>query len=420
MPFGAQSGLVTVQNNGYVSNGRELKIAQPIAESLHPVANPAIDRDGNIYVTYSGGRGQKVPVAIYKIDPDYNVKPFLPELMNATGMAFDPQGQLYVSSRYDGTVYRVAPNGTLSTYAEGMGVATGIAFDKSGNLYVGDRSGTIWRIAPDRHIFVFATLEPSVAAYHLAFAPDGTLYVTGPTNSSFDAVYSVDPHGTVTVFYRGLGRPQGLAFDVQGDLYAAASLGGKRGIVKITPDKRASLAIAGTSAGWAGIHAGWRSSAGHHQCRFPSHLGRAGPFSSIQTANVNAEIIAIGSELLTPFRQDTNSLFLTEQLNRLGVEVSFKTIVGDRRADLVNVARIALSRADVVIFMGGLGPTEDDLTRECVAETLGRPLKRHARIVEDLRARFAARGWKMAENNERQGDVIDGADALYNNVFSAW
>jgi sugar lactone lactonase YvrE len=139
----------------------------------------------------------------------------------------------------------VAPNGTLSTYAEGLGVATGIAFDKSGNLYVGDRSGTIWRIAPDRQIFVFATLEASVAAYHLAFAPDGTLYVTGPTNSSFDAVYSVDPHGTVTVFYRGLGRPQGLAFDAQGNLYVAASLGGKRGIVKITPDKQASLAIAG-------------------------------------------------------------------------------------------------------------------------------------------------------------------------------
>jgi nicotinamide-nucleotide amidase len=134
---------------------------------------------------------------------------------------------------------------------------------------------------------------------------------------------------------------------------------------------------------------------------------------------VNAEIIAIGSELLTPFRIDTNSLFLTEQLNRLGVEVSFKTVVGDRHADLVSVARIALSRADVVIFMGGLGPTEDDLTRECVAETLGRPLKRHARIVEDLRARFAARGWKMAENNERQGDVIDGADALDNKRGSA-
>ena len=245
VPFGAQSGDVTVQNNGHKSNGRELKIAQPIAESLHPVANPAIDNDGNIYVTYSGGRGQKVPVSIYKIDTSYNVKPFLSELMNATGMAFDPQGQLYVSSRYDGTVYRVAPNGSMTTYAEGMGVATGIAFDHDGNLYVGDRSGTIWRIAPDRQMFVFATLEPSVAAYHLAFAPDGTLYVTGPTTSSFDAVYTVDPHGTVAVFYRGLGRPQGLAFDAQGSLYVAASLAGKRGIVRISKDRQAALVIAG-------------------------------------------------------------------------------------------------------------------------------------------------------------------------------
>jgi sugar lactone lactonase YvrE len=245
VPHGAHSGQVTVQTNGTVSNGRELSVAQLVKESLHPVANPAIDRDGNIYVTFSGGRGQKVPVAIYKIDSDGNHKPFLPDLMNATGMAFDPQGQLYVSSRYDGTVYRVTPNGTLSTYAEGMGVATGIAFDKQGNLYVGDRSGTIWRIAPDRQIFVFATLEPSISAYHLAFSPDGTLYVTGPTTSSFDVVYSIDTHGTVSVFYRGLGRPQGLAFDAQGNLYVAASLGGKRGIIKITPEKRASLVIAG-------------------------------------------------------------------------------------------------------------------------------------------------------------------------------
>jgi nicotinamide-nucleotide amidase len=134
---------------------------------------------------------------------------------------------------------------------------------------------------------------------------------------------------------------------------------------------------------------------------------------------VNAEIIAIGSELLTPFRQDTNSLYLTAQLNNLGVEVSFKTIVGDRRSDLVGAASTALARADVVIFIGGLGPTEDDLTRECVAEALGRPLQRHARIVEDLRARFAARGWKMAENNERQGDVIAGAEVLDNKRGSA-
>lgn len=134
---------------------------------------------------------------------------------------------------------------------------------------------------------------------------------------------------------------------------------------------------------------------------------------------MNAEIIAIGSELLTPYRQDTNSLFLTAKLNQLGVEVSFKTIVGDRRSDLVSAARIALARADVVIFMGGLGPTEDDLTRECVAETLGRPMQRYARLVEDLRARFAARGWKMPDNNERQADVISGADVLDNKRGSA-
>jgi sugar lactone lactonase YvrE len=245
VPFGARSGQVTIRANGHVSNGREMKIAETLAENLHPVSNPALDLEGNIYVTFSGARGQKVPVSIYKIDTNYNVRPFLSELMNATGIAFDHEGQMYVSSRYDGTVYRVAQNGTMTTYAEGMGIATGIAFDREQNLYVGDRTGTIWRIARDQQIFVFATLEPSVAAYHLAFSPNGTLYVTGPTTSSFDAVYSVDPHGSVTTFYRGLGRPQGLAFDAAGNLYVAASLAGKRGIVKITPDRKASLAVAG-------------------------------------------------------------------------------------------------------------------------------------------------------------------------------
>jgi sugar lactone lactonase YvrE len=245
VPFGTQSGDVVVKSNGNVSNGRELRVAEPIADNLHPVANPALDLEGNMYVTFSGSRGQKVPVSVYKIDSNYHMKPFVSDLMNATGLAFDHEGQLYVSSRYDGTVYRVAPNGTITTYAEGMGVATGIAFDREGSLYVGDRTGTIWRIAPDRQIFVFATLEPSLAAYHLAFAPNGTLYVTGPTTSSYDAVYGVDPHGSVSVFYRGLGRPQGLAFDAPGNLYVAASLAGQRGIVKITPDGKASLAVSG-------------------------------------------------------------------------------------------------------------------------------------------------------------------------------
>ncbi|MFY9906206.1 MAG: IPT/TIG domain-containing protein [Terriglobales bacterium] len=249
VPEGAASGPVSVSTNGgangYVSNPHSIKVAVQVADNLHPVTNPALDREGNIYVTFSGSRGQKVPVSIVKIDTNYNAKPFLSDMMNATAIAFDRDGQMYVSSRHDEAVYKVAPNGTMSTYAEGMGIATGIAFDAAENLYVGDRSGTIFKIARDRQIFVFATLEPSVSAYHIAFGPHGDMFVTGPSTSSFDCVYKVDPHGTVSVFYRGLGRPQGLALDVDGNIYVAASLEGKRGIVKINPQGKADLEVSG-------------------------------------------------------------------------------------------------------------------------------------------------------------------------------
>jgi nicotinamide-nucleotide amidase len=129
---------------------------------------------------------------------------------------------------------------------------------------------------------------------------------------------------------------------------------------------------------------------------------------------MNCEIIAIGSELLTPYRSDTNSLFLTERLNKIGVQVAFKTIVGDRQQDLVDQVRIALNRADIVITMGGLGPTVDDLTREAVAEALGFRLKRDQAIVGAIYARFAARRITMTDNNSRQGDVIEGAVILDN------
>jgi hypothetical protein len=245
VPQGASSGPVVVAADGHVSNAHTVKVAVPIAENLHPVTNPALDAQGNIYATFSGTRGQKVPVGIFKIDTNYAMKPFVGEMMNATSLAFDRAGQLYVSSRHDGAVYRVAPSGVITTYAEGMGIATGIAFDRNQNLYVGDRSGTIFKIGRDQQVFVFATLEPSVSAYHLAFSPQGDLFVTGPTTSSFDAVHRIDPQGTVHTFYRGLGRPQGLAFDADGNLYVAASLAGRRGIVKITPASEASLEVAG-------------------------------------------------------------------------------------------------------------------------------------------------------------------------------
>jgi len=134
---------------------------------------------------------------------------------------------------------------------------------------------------------------------------------------------------------------------------------------------------------------------------------------------VNAEIVAIGSEMLTPFRQDTNSLYLTAKLNDLGVEVIFKTVVGDNLEHLTQAASLALSRAEVVIFMGGLGPTEDDLTREAVAHALGLELRRDPAIVTALERRFAAHGWKMAANNIKQADVIAGATVLPNANGSA-
>ena len=129
---------------------------------------------------------------------------------------------------------------------------------------------------------------------------------------------------------------------------------------------------------------------------------------------MNAEIIAIGSELLTPFRQDTNSLYLTEKLNQLGVDVILKTIVGDDREHLLAAATQAVSRAEIVIFMGGLGPTEDDLTREAVAQALGLELHRDPEILAAIEQRFASRNWKMTPNNSKQADILTGAVVLRN------
>jgi len=129
---------------------------------------------------------------------------------------------------------------------------------------------------------------------------------------------------------------------------------------------------------------------------------------------VNAEIIAVGSELLTPYRTDTNSLYLTEQLNQLGIDVVFKSVVGDNLPRVIAAAQHALFRSDIVIFTGGLGPTQDDLTREAVARALALELRRDPEILARLEERFAARGWKMAPNNAQQADVLDGATVLPN------
>jgi nicotinamide-nucleotide amidase len=132
-----------------------------------------------------------------------------------------------------------------------------------------------------------------------------------------------------------------------------------------------------------------------------------------------AEIIAAGSEMLTPHRQDTNSLYLTAQLNDLGVEVAFKTIVGDNSQHLTDAAKIAIARTDIVIFSGGLGPTEDDLTREAVAAALGLELHPDPAILTAMYKRFATRQMVMPPNNAKQADVLDGATLLENKNGSA-
>lgn len=245
VPDAASIGELVVSTGKLESDLRQTHIGVQIADSLHPVSNPAVDKEGNVFSTFSGSRGQKSPVSIYKFDSNYSSKPFVTDLMNPTGLAFDEEGSLYVSSRYDGIVYQVAPTGSMTVYVEGMGVASGIAFDRDENLYVGDRSGTIFKISRSRQIYVFATLEPSIAAYHLAFGPEDYLYVTGPTTSSFDSVFRISRAGEVETFFRGLGRPQGMAFDADGRLYVAASFAGRRGVIRIDESRQPELFLSG-------------------------------------------------------------------------------------------------------------------------------------------------------------------------------
>ncbi|MGI9056530.1 MAG: SMP-30/gluconolactonase/LRE family protein, partial [Pyrinomonadaceae bacterium] len=228
---------VALESNGEKSNFFSITVGKKLADDLHIVANPAVDpNDDSIILTRSGSRGQELPVTLFRLEKNGFLDEMLANVLNPTGIAFDNQGQLFVTNRADGEVLKVSNGSDVTTFATDLGIATGIAFDDNGVMYVGDRSGTIYRVDEFGKGEVFASLEPSVAAYHIAFGGDGRLYATAPGLASFDAVYAIDKSGYDEVFYRGLGRPQGLAFDRDGNLYVAGCLKGRRGLIKISPD----------------------------------------------------------------------------------------------------------------------------------------------------------------------------------------
>jgi sugar lactone lactonase YvrE len=210
-------------------------LASQLATGIHAVTSPVIAPDGSIITTISGSRGQQVAQPLLRITRSGEKIPFAAEIMNPTGLAFGPDGQLYVSSRNDGTVFRYRDFDQLELIADELGIVCGLAFDSEGTLYAGDRAGRILRIRLNGEREEYAQLEPSVSAYHLAMDAEDQLYVTGPTLSMRDGLYRITAKGNVETVIGGLARPQGMAFMSDGRLLVAAAWKGKKGIFRVIP-----------------------------------------------------------------------------------------------------------------------------------------------------------------------------------------
>lgn len=238
---------IYLESGGDRSETFNIVVGKKLADDLHIVANPAVDpKDDSVILTRSGSRGQQLPVTLFRLEREGFLSDLPAEILNPTGIAFDKTGELFVTARADGEVCRISRDEEVVPYASDLGIATGIAFDRNGVMFVGDRSGTIYSVSGFGSAESFAILEPSVSAYHLAFGTDEKLYVAAPGLSSFDAIYRIDREGFDETFYRGLGRPQGIAFDREGNLYVAACLQGRHGIVKISTDgEQAEIFVAG-------------------------------------------------------------------------------------------------------------------------------------------------------------------------------
>ncbi len=223
-----------------------VEVGVPVATGVHQVDSPVFDERGNLYLTYSGARGQQASVSLFRVSPEGVREPFAAGIVNATSLVIGPDGHLFVSSRFDGTVHRVFDDGRHEVVASDLGRACGLAFGADGTLYVGDRSGTIFALELQARVTrIVATLPSSIAAFHLAMGRDGALYVAGPTLASYDVIYRVEPSGRVSQLTPTFGRPQGLAIDADGSIYVTEALAGASGVYRLVGGQRRELVVAG-------------------------------------------------------------------------------------------------------------------------------------------------------------------------------
>lgn len=237
------SGALPVRVAGE-ETGATVQVAAPIANGLHQVDSPAVDRLRTVYLTYSGTRGQQVPVSLFRLPLGGARESFSSNVTNPTSLAIGPDDALYVSSRFEGAVYKMDGDGNGEVFATDLGIACGLAFGPDGTLFVGDRSGTVFEVSAGGRARTMATLPSSVAAFHLTLGNDG-LYVTAPTLSARDAVYRISFGGEVTLVQSGFGRPQGLTFSPAGDLHVVEALAGVSGLYRVVDGREPELVVSG-------------------------------------------------------------------------------------------------------------------------------------------------------------------------------
>lgn len=233
VPEGVE-GRVPVRVDAVSGATAFIDVGATLATGLHMVDSPVYDRRGAVYGAFSGTRSQQAAVTIYRVYAGRPREPFVSTIAHPTSMAVGPDGLLYVTDRFEGTLYRVREDGQADAVATGLGVPFGIAFAPDGSTLVGDRSGPIYRLDEKGFRTTVATLPASVAAFHLAWGPDDCLYVAAPSLETRDPVYCVSLDGKVETLPVLFGRPQGLAFDRQGRLYVCEALAGRSGIYRMS------------------------------------------------------------------------------------------------------------------------------------------------------------------------------------------